>query len=95
MSGNIFYCEPQDATPSPLPQRTLPYPKAWTPARLRKEDYWLDIPDPCLHELDAVVAALRADPLPTPPPKPERFRLSGCRACDAALARPMFLRWFR
>ena len=80
MSGMIPYFEPQDATPNPFPERPTGYPKAWTRATLRREDYLFPIPQDCLRELATALASQEARSIPTLQLTPERFELAACRA---------------
>ncbi len=51
---------------------------AWRGRSLARDRYLVPIPDECARELDAVLAQLRAAPVPTLLLLPEHFRLGAC-----------------
>jgi alpha-ketoglutarate-dependent taurine dioxygenase len=57
----------------------IPEDRAWRGPTLARERYLLTIPPDCLAELDAVLAELRAAPVPTLVLVPEQFALDACR----------------
>jgi hypothetical protein len=72
-----------------VPSKPYAYPRAWTGATLRREDWHFELPPACLAELDAVARSLRADPLPTLVLTPELFALDACRAYMARVKRAL------
>jgi alpha-ketoglutarate-dependent taurine dioxygenase len=63
-----------EATPAMLTE-PVPESRAWHGPSLAREAYLVPIPDACLRELDAVLAELRAAPVPTLLLLPEHFAL--------------------
>lgn len=70
----------QGVPATPMLERRIETHKAWTRETLRPEDWTLTFPPEALAEMEAMVAALRADPLPTLLLRPGMFRLEACRA---------------
>lgn len=54
--------------------------KAWTADSLRESDYLVPLPDDCLREIEAMIAGLRAGPLPVEVLTPDDFSMPRCRA---------------
>src|SRR4051794_25613298 len=67
-----------DQRPAILDQ-PIPEDRAWRGPTLARERYLLTIPPDCLAELEAVLAELRAAPVPTLVLVPEQFALEACR----------------
>ncbi len=67
-----------------VPEGDIAGPIAWRGETLGAEDGVLRLDRTCLDELDAVVAELRANPLPTLMITPDLFDLPACRAFMAA-----------
>jgi len=55
-------------------------PSAWTAADLTSDDWRVPVSDACQAELGRVIAAIRANPLPTTLLDPADFPLDACRA---------------
>jgi hypothetical protein len=58
----------------------LPRPLAWKRGDLAPSDWNVRIPPDCLAEIDAAVAAMRRDPVPTLLLTPAEFDMPACRA---------------
>ncbi|MCH8883193.1 MAG: TauD/TfdA family dioxygenase [SAR324 cluster bacterium] len=80
MNQDIVYYSVQDATPDPFPDKPVGYPKAWSEANLKEQDYLFPIPRECIQELNAVASILREAPVPTLMLTPGMFELDACRA---------------
>ena len=64
--------------PPPMLRQIVEKPRAWRKADLSEADWLLPIPSHCLAEIEAVVASLRRDPLPTLLLEPGRYDLESC-----------------
>jgi hypothetical protein len=64
---------------SPMLERPVAGARAWTRETVRAADWTVPLPPAALAEVRAMLASLRADPLPTLVLKPEHFRLDACR----------------
>lgn len=62
----------------PMLADLVPEASAWQGSSLSRDRYLIRIPDDCARELDAVLAALRAAPVPTLLLLPEHFSLDAC-----------------
>lgn len=65
--------------------RTIDGSQGWTRATLGPEAGLVSLPAACANEIEALVAALRANPLPVLALTPDDFDLPACRAAMAAV----------
>jgi len=65
---------------TPMLRQAFTGPKVWTRDSIGPADWTFPLPAAALQEIDALVAALRSDPLPTLMCSPALFRLEACRA---------------
>jgi len=72
-----------DQAPASLPPLDVERPKAWTRESISPDGWLISLPEPCVAELDEVVASLRATPRPIETLSPDAFALDGCRAVMA------------
>ncbi len=70
----------QGTPATPLLQHPIASHKAWTRDTISAADWTLPFTPAALREIDALLAALRKDPLPTLVCTPALFRLDACRA---------------
>ena len=75
----ISLLDPASVADDGIIRERLPVPLAWTARDLTRDDWLVPLPPECVAELRAVVADLRANPLPTIVLEPDDYELSACR----------------
>jgi alpha-ketoglutarate-dependent taurine dioxygenase len=74
---------------TPMLADPVPDASAWQGSSLARDRYLVRIPDDCVRELDAVLAELRAAPVPTLLLLPEHFSLRACARFMADVRRQL------
>jgi Taurine catabolism dioxygenase TauD, TfdA family len=70
----------RDTPATPVLRHAILGRKAWTRDTISAADWTVTLPPSALEEIDAMLASLRRDPLPTLVCTPELFPLEACRA---------------